>query len=407
MFATWNKKLVGLFFSLLLTSIYCSVFTQSVYAATSPTLGQADSFAILAGTPNITNVPTSIITGDVGLDPATGAGIGLTCSEVTGTIYDNDGAFVGGGDTSCRVTDAGLLTQAKSDLVTAYDALSSGANATCTTTYAGVKDLVGLSLVPGVYCADAFELSGTLTLSGTGVWIFRSASTLITSGTANVIGGNACSVWWKVTSSATLGTNTALRGNILALTSITMATGASLSGRALARNGAVTLDTNTITAPTCTADLINPPVVTSSSAAASSTSDDEEEEEEAVCIATTPLTPQWAFAVPVEGGVNFTWSAVGGSKVDIEVANANGEYEYRYIQVANTGHMFLPNVSSSQKIRVRVFNECEYGEWLIAMAGPALPATGFTPSNNNISWYSSTRIFEEISSFLRRIHFSK
>src|SRR4029077_2208584 len=90
----------------------------------------------------------------------------------------------------------------------------------CDTTYAGVKDLVGLSLVAGVYCATAFQLSGTLTLSGTGVWIFKSASTLITSGTANVVGGSQCNVWWRVVSSATLGTNTELTGNILALTSI-------------------------------------------------------------------------------------------------------------------------------------------------------------------------------------------
>jgi hypothetical protein len=121
----------------------------------------------------------------------------------------------------------------------------------CDTTYAGTKDLVGSNLVAGVYCADAFTLTGTLTLSGSGVWIFKSAATLITSGTANVVGGDPCNVWWREVSSATLGTNTSLIGSILASTSISLQTGASLNGRALAQTGAVTLDTNTITGSAC------------------------------------------------------------------------------------------------------------------------------------------------------------
>jgi len=217
-------------------------------AATTVNLGTADSFAVLAGTA-VTNVPTSTITWDVGLSPAAGSNYaGLTAAQVAGTIYAVDATGPAG-----SVDNPGLLTTAKTDLVSAYDALSAGDNATCDTTYAGTKDLVGLSLVPGVYCAGAFELSGTLTLEGSGVWIFRSADTLITSGTANVVGGDPCNVWWKVPSSATLGTNTSLIGNILALTSITLNTGASLNGRALARNAAVTLDQNTITNVTCAA----------------------------------------------------------------------------------------------------------------------------------------------------------
>ncbi|MBN1666620.1 MAG: DUF3494 domain-containing protein, partial [Anaerolineales bacterium] len=111
-------------------------------------------------------------------------------------------------------------------------------------------------LVPGVYCADNFALSGILTLNGaaTDVWVFKSAGTLITSGAANVIlisGIEACYVWWQVGSSASLGTDTSLAGNILALTSISLATGANLDGRALARNAAVTMDQNTITRPIC------------------------------------------------------------------------------------------------------------------------------------------------------------
>jgi hypothetical protein len=222
----------------------------AVPAATSPTLGTAASFAVLAGTA-VTNVPTSAIVGNVGLSPAAGGNYaGLTAAQVTGgAIYAVDGFGPAG-----SINNPGLLTTAKSDLVAAYDALSNGDNATCTTDYGAiVKELSGLSLVPGVYCANAFTLSGTLTLSGSGVWVFRSAATLITSGTANVVGGDPCNVWWKVASSATLGTNTSLIGNILALTSIGLNSGASLNGRALARNGAVTLSANSISNALCAA----------------------------------------------------------------------------------------------------------------------------------------------------------
>ena len=92
----------------------------------------------------------------------------------------------------------------------------------------------------------SFTLSGNLTLTGSGVWIFKSASTLITSPGSSVTGGDPCNVWWRVVSSATLDTNTAFIGNILALTSIGMNTGATLNGRALAQTGAVTMDTSAI-----------------------------------------------------------------------------------------------------------------------------------------------------------------
>jgi hypothetical protein len=223
-------------------------------AATSPTLGNAASFAVLAGAA-VTNVPISAITGDVGLSPAAGTNYaGLTPVQVSGTIYAVDAT----GPAGIAGNNPGLVNGAKTDLITAYDALSAGGNAACTVNYgAVVKDLVGLTLVPGVYCADAFALSGTLTLDDTGnangVWIFRSElSTLITSagGVARVrfLTGvaSSCNVWWKVASSATLNTGTAFMGNVLALTSISMKTGASLAGRALARNAAVTLESNTI-----------------------------------------------------------------------------------------------------------------------------------------------------------------
>ena len=230
------------------------IFASSADAATSPSLGTAAPFAVLAGTPLISDAGhASAITGNVGLDPASGAAIGLNCSQVTGTIYEVDN-----GGPACFNdvgTGAGsVLTTAISDETAAYGALSSGANATCTVDYGGiVQPLVGLNLSSGVYCAQSFTLTGTLTLSGAGPWIFvtRSSGTLVTSGTANVVGGSPCNVWWKVVSSATLGTGTSLIGNILALTSIVVQTNATLNGRALAQNGAVTLDHNSISNQSC------------------------------------------------------------------------------------------------------------------------------------------------------------
>jgi hypothetical protein len=128
-------------------------------------------------------------------------------------------------------------------------------------------ELGGTTKTAGVYdSADGtFGITGTLTLDAQGdpnaVFIFKTASTLITAGASSVVLVNdaqACNVFWQVGSSATLGTNSTFNGNILALTSITLTTGANVNGRVLARNGAVTLDTNTITKATCAAPVVAP-----------------------------------------------------------------------------------------------------------------------------------------------------
>jgi type VI secretion system secreted protein VgrG len=143
------------------------------------------------------------------------------------------------------------VTQAaKTDLTTAYNAAAGRTPVTVAT------ELGGTSPVPGIYnSADGmFVITGTLTLTGnaTDVWIFQTATTLITAVNSKIIMGGtakAGNVYWVVGNSATLGTNTTFVGNILALTSITLNTGAKVEGRTLARNGAVTLDTNSITKP--------------------------------------------------------------------------------------------------------------------------------------------------------------
>ena len=201
-------------------------------------LGTDGSFAVLAGS-TVTNTGPSVISGSVGLDPG---------SAVVGFP---PGIVLAG---TTQVAN-GVALQAKSDLVTAYN---DAAGRSSTATVSG--DLAGRTLTPGVYTsASSLGLSGALTLDAQGdpnaVFVFQAGSTLIvgSSSQVNLIGAaQACNVYWQVGSSATIGTGAAFVGNILALTSITMTTGATLQGRALARNGAVTLDTNTITRPLCT-----------------------------------------------------------------------------------------------------------------------------------------------------------
>jgi hypothetical protein len=219
---------------------------QTAFAAgpTSVGLGTAATFAVLAGTPAVTNTGPSHITGNLGISPAA-AVTGFPPGTISGATHAADAVAV----------------QAKSDLVAAYnDAAGRPSTATHTT-------LGGLTLVAGVYNAGGatLDLTGTLTLDGksdpNAVWIFQATSDLVTasSSTVRVInGGKACNVFWQVTSSATLGSGSTFIGTIMALTSITMASGVTVDGRALARNGEVTLINDTITRSTCSAPTPTP-----------------------------------------------------------------------------------------------------------------------------------------------------
>lgn len=226
-----------------LTALLCS---SSVWAQVAPPLGQAGSFAVLGGS-TVTNTGASSIIGDVGVSPGT---------AITGFP---PGVVVGG---TIRSNDA-VAIQAQSDLTAAYNNLAGQAfNTDLTGT-----DLGGLTLTAGVYrFSTSAQLTGTLNLDAQGnagaIFIFQIGSTLTTASNARVLlinGGQNCNVYWQVGSSATLGTASAVAGNILALTSITLNTGASLSGRALARNGAVTLDTNNVAVcPACAPITLSP-----------------------------------------------------------------------------------------------------------------------------------------------------
>jgi uncharacterized membrane protein YgcG len=201
-------------------------------------LGTATSYAVLAGS-GVSNTGSSVISGDVGTSP-NNAVVGFPPGLV------NNGVI--------HAADAQAL-QAKNDLVTGYNDAAGRLPRVDKTG----QDLGGQTLLPGVYNAStAMALTGTVTLDGLGdpaaVFIFQAGSTLdtATNSTVSLIGAALpCNVFWQVGSSATLGTNSVFVGSILALTSITATTGATIQGRLLARNGAVTLDTNTITRPAC------------------------------------------------------------------------------------------------------------------------------------------------------------
>jgi ice-binding like protein len=222
--------------SLLVVLLSLTGLASSARAAPVP-LGTADSFAVLAAS-TVTNTGPSVITGDLGLSPGT-AVTGFPPGTVTGGRV--------------HATDAVAL-QAQNDLVTAYNDAAARAS-----TAAISADLAGRTLTPGVYTsASAMGLSGALTLDARGdpnaVFVFQAGSTLTTGSASRVVltgGAQACNVFWQVGSSATIGTASAFAGNILALASVTLTTGATLNGRALARTGAVTLDTNTVTKSTC------------------------------------------------------------------------------------------------------------------------------------------------------------
>jgi hypothetical protein len=204
-------------------------------AQTAPPLASAQTFAVL-GASTVTNTGPSIITGDLGVSPGT-AVTGFPPGTVTGGII--------------HAGDATALS-AQADAHTAYAALVAE---TCGTNLTGKT--LGMSpgavtLSPGVYCFNtSAQLTGTLTLNGSGVYVFQMGSTLTTASNSSVVlanGATGGNVFWQVGSSATLGTNTVFAGSILALISDTVTTGTSVCGRVFALTGAVTQDSNAITA---------------------------------------------------------------------------------------------------------------------------------------------------------------
>ncbi len=215
---------------------------------TAINLRSTSDFVIIAGS-LISNVPTSAISGNVGLSPAARSfitGFGLT--EIVGAIYAAD-------DTAPAGVPA-MLTAAKGDLTTAYND-AAGRTATDHVLLAG--NMGGLTLTPGLYkSSGSLEISsGDLTFDAKGnaaaVFVIQIASTLTTTSGRQVFlsgGAKAANIYWQVGTSATLGTTSVFKGTIMADQSIALNTGATVEGRLFARIGQVTLAGNTVVRPT-------------------------------------------------------------------------------------------------------------------------------------------------------------
>lgn len=244
-----NSKMVAAMIGISLIIAIGAMAGQTASAA-PPTvgLGTAAFYSVLAGTPAVTNTGATTIDRDLGIHPATSV-TGFPPGIVGGTIHAGDA----------------VALQAKSDLTAAY---VDAASRPLTGTHAA---LGGLTLVAGVYNSGVatLDLTGTLTLDGqndpNSVWIFQAQSDLVTASTSSVgfiNGGSPCNVFWQVTSSATLGSGSSFVGTIMALTSITLANGVTVNGRALARNGDVTLINDTFITSSCTPlSVAIPPVL--------------------------------------------------------------------------------------------------------------------------------------------------
>lgn len=223
--------------ALLATVILCTA-QQGAQAVSSVPLGTASTYGVIATT-TVTNTGSTVVTGDLAISPGT---------SLTGFPGAPNGVVTG----ATHLADS-AATQAQSDVGIAYTAASA---LTPTSTVSGPLD--GLTLTPGVYSsATSLSLStnAVLTLNGnsSSVWVFQAGSTLGLGSNAHIVftgGASACNVFWRVGSSATLGSNSQFAGTILADASITLNTGASVDGRLFARTAAVTLDTNVITVPT-------------------------------------------------------------------------------------------------------------------------------------------------------------
>jgi hypothetical protein len=230
--------------------------TASAIEPTVP-MGTAANYSVLAAS-TVTNTGPSVLHGSLGLSPG---------SSISGFAQPGGPGTVVPPAVIDRTN--GAAAQARSDLTAAYLNAAGRPGATIET-----SDLGGLNLTEGLYSAASkgpLGLTGTLTLNGgaDAVFIFQTDSTLITdsASTVSLVGGvTACNVFWQVGSSATLGTGSNFVGNILALTSVTVTSGVTVEGRALARNGAVTLDNDVFTRPLCAAGLPAPATTTTTAA---------------------------------------------------------------------------------------------------------------------------------------------
>jgi len=333
---------------------------SKVFAATAPNLGTADSYAVFGKT-GVTNDAggTTHIWGNVGADLKANI-TNLIDSQVDGIII-------------------GPASGVQTDASAAYDTLDLGSQGTPVS-----LDLAGNNTVtPGVYTVAATTLNGTLTLNGAGVYIFRSSSSISTSGagTMSLING-ACAdnVFWQIPGSMTIGANANIEGTIIASTgNITLESGAILKGRAISLTKNVTLLLNQITQPICAT-----PTSTPTSTSTSSNSVD------SYCppIINTVVSPLIIESKRVDANSIFLkWGPYSGTdQFNVQYGFENGQFLYNTnVTGFSTTINDLP-VNQPIWVRVAARNECQigtYGESKF-VGSPKLPNTGFAPQKNSI-----------------------
>jgi hypothetical protein len=244
----------------------CFAFTAVMVAipiaanAAPVNLATAQPFVVLGGA-GVTNSGASVLNGDLGVTPGTSlSGFGAP-AVVNGATHANDA----------------VAAQAQADLTTAYN-VAAGQPIAPGNDLTGV-DLGGLTLSPGAYgYSTSAQLTGQLTLDAHGdpsaQFVFVIGSTLTTASASSVIltnGASPCNVFWKIGSSATFGSGTAFEGNVMALTSISLNSGVTVLGRALARNGEVTLINDVLTLPGCATETSTTPTGSGTSTSAGTT----------------------------------------------------------------------------------------------------------------------------------------
>lgn len=352
-----------------------------VLAATAPDLGTADSYAVF-GKAGVTNDAggTTHIWGNVGAD-AIGNITNLVAGQVDGTI---------------TAPASGVQTAASA----AYDTLDLGSQGTPT-----VLNLAGNNTVaPGVYNVQASTLNGTLTLDGAGVYIFRSTSSISTSGSGTmslINGATACNVFWEIPTSMTIGGSAHIEGTIIAQTGlISLGSGTSLKGRALSLTKQVTLLLNQITNPSCASPTPTPtsgsiPTPTSGSTPTPTPTSTSTSTQNLGSVAPycPPISSQVVDPTVIESkrtsptSIFFTWGPYSGvDTFNVQYGFEEGNLPYN---VDVTGFSTTINaLHTNQPIWVRVAarNDCQIGTYgqPKLVGGPKLPNTGFEPQNRNI-----------------------
>lgn len=367
-----TMKFVALLLIILVQFIFVPI--QKAYAVTPPDrgLGAADSYSVF-GKQGVTTTGVTHVWGNAGADSS----VGLIQSQVDGSI--NTGAGVAGVETDARST---------------YDSLMDASQGTpATPTF----DLAGTNTIgPGVYNVGASTLNGVLTLNGAGVYIFRSSSSNTTAHSGRMIltnGACASNVFWAITDAMTIGTGAHVEGTIIAHNElISLATGATLVGRAISLIAQVTLDANQITQPICAAASS---ALTPAGAPSSPYCEDISEQ-------IVPLSIIESRRIDADS-IFLSWGPYSGiNTFNVRYGTVQGEWLYN---TNVTGFSTtLNNLPANTPIWVEVAarSYCTIGDYgpVKLVGGPGLPNTGFDPNEKGIAWYIPAGILVGISTLL-------